>query len=314
MAKFRGRKKRVALAMGLASLLGASKMASAAGNKAGKAIGITMGGLGVVGVLYETLADTWGRDKKMPSALKAFGVIKNKEDGQIPISPELRKKIDDTLKNQGQKGGNEDEVDSKKMSGNDKFEIIENVDKDDDKLKAIEGFVIIDDDKQKNGSDVGAKNNEFGILKNALGNDYGMSKVMRSGLEKYRAISALADLANGLGLLPDNYKNLTTGRNQFLVDVAHKIGLQGVSDGSMLYICSHNYADVSKAVNGRSNLTKEQKDMLLALCRLRNMIAYDCGAGAASKMKLLANKGENRPGGLPENFFGVKLTKPSHRK
>lgn len=310
MAKFRDRKKRVALAMGLASLLGASKMTSAAGNKAGKAIGITMGGLGAVGILYETLADTWGRDKKMPSALKAFGVIKSKEDGQIPINPELQKKINDELKNQDKKGEDENEGKNKNNGQrSDDFEIIEGEQENINKGKgANESFVIIgnNDEINSNVKNDGAKFGEnFGMLKSALdGNEknYGLDTVViGNGDAKSAANITLKSLATRLGLKRDEYRD--NGRNQFLIDVAKKIGLQGVQYDAMLGICSHNYADVSKTVNSRNDLTKEQKDRLLALCRLRNMIAYDCGAGAASNWNLMADKGEGRPNGLPVAFF-----------
>lgn len=113
------------------------------------------------------------------------------------------------------------------------------------------------------------------------------------------AIAKLKALAIRLHL-GNNY-DPSNGRTRFLIDVAHKIGLKDVSDNDMLDICNYNYDTVVKKVQAKK-FNDDQKNKLFLLGRLRNLIAYDCGAGASS-MRLISSYGEGRYNGLPEDFF-----------
>ncbi|MBO6126627.1 MAG: hypothetical protein J6P21_01295 [Clostridia bacterium] len=254
MSHFRDGKKRIALAMGIASLFGAGKVSMAKGKPAGgtkvsaqknffsnmtvgKKVGLGIGGALFAGAMYETLADTAGKNTKMPSIAKAFGLVKGKQD------------------------------DEKKDKDKDK-------DKEDDKTseEICKGISNLALDYGKGKPDDKKLAKEFAI------------KILVE-------TAKLADVTKETLKYQKNPKHAKNGGDNhkvycFLAPIARKIGLseERFSDDDIWYLCCHNFADAKKKVLACrvSNITEYEKGALMLISQLRNIMNYNAGCNKTS--------------------------------
>lgn len=288
MSQFRDRKKRIALAMGLASFFGAGRFSMAKGkpvkgntevsasnpnaNKGfftnlttGKKIGMAAGGVGLAALTYEVIADTAGKNTGMPSIGKGFGWVKKQDD-------QKKDKKDDQKKDDQKKDDQKD--DQKKDKKDDKKKDDSEGDKSPREIcRQIEGWIgsygkVLEDDK---------------------------------GLKKDVAIKFLVETAKLAGVTKEtlkykkNPKHAKTGVNNhkvycFFAPIARKIGLseERFSDDDIWNICCHNFAKAkSNALNFKVKgvaITQYEQGALMLISQLRNIMNYNAGCRKNSNL------------------------------
>ena len=277
MSQFRDRKKRIALAMGLASFFGAGRFSMAKGkpvkgntevsasnpnaNKGfftnlttGKKIGMAASGVGLAALTYEVIADTAGKNTGMPSIGKKFGWVKKQDD-------QKKDKKDDQKK--------DDQKDDQKKD-----------DQKDDQKKDKK------DDKKKDDSEGDKSPREIcGQISGWIGS-YGKVLEDDKGLKKDVAIKLLVETAKLAGIKKETLTN-SKGNNHkvycFLAPIARKIGLseERFSDDNIWNICCHNFAKAkSNALNFKVKgvaITQYEQGALMLISQLRNIMNYNAG-------------------------------------
>lgn len=275
MSQFRDRKKRIALAMGLASFFGAGRFSMAKGkpvkgntevsasnpnaNKGfftnlttGKKIGMAAGGVGLAALTYEVIADTAGKNTGMPSIGKGFGWVKKQDD-------QKKDKKDDQKK--------DDQKDDQKKDKKDEPK------KDEPKKEKPKKEVVVCSDLNK-------------IIRDAYGNNIGQKLCVKiKSVEKKFVMKSLALIAHRVGITSKSWADKSVNKlDKFFVPVARAIGLSDTnkfSAGNIKELACHNFQQAQINVNN-TNYTREEKEALLLITDIRNILNYQAGFGTKS--------------------------------